>query len=160
MTTTTSMRGRLETPNSVVEYITAGHGTITLQSQKTGTRFTYRFAMPDALPAKSRPVFVRLLTGSDNSSSGSYTFLGTIFIRQDNSMDYKPGKKSPISPYAPSSVAISWLIRVLLQSDAEQQLSKVRVWHEGTCCCCGRKLTDPESIASGIGPTCAGKNYR
>lgn len=25
----------------------------------------------------------------------------------------------------------------------------------GRCCCCGRELTDPESIANGIGPICA-----
>lgn len=27
----------------------------------------------------------------------------------------------------------------------------------GVCCCCGRELTDPESIAAGIGPICASK---
>jgi len=27
----------------------------------------------------------------------------------------------------------------------------------GRCCCCGRELTDPESIANGIGPICAEK---
>jgi hypothetical protein len=27
----------------------------------------------------------------------------------------------------------------------------------GICCCCGRQLTDPVSIAGGIGPICAGK---
>lgn len=25
----------------------------------------------------------------------------------------------------------------------------------GVCCCCGRELTDPESVAAGIGPICA-----
>lgn len=27
----------------------------------------------------------------------------------------------------------------------------------GRCCCCARKLTNPESIAAGIGPICAGR---
>lgn len=27
----------------------------------------------------------------------------------------------------------------------------------GQCCCCGRALTNPDSIAAGIGPVCAGK---
>jgi hypothetical protein len=27
----------------------------------------------------------------------------------------------------------------------------------GSCSCCGRELTDPESVAAGIGPVCAGK---
>jgi hypothetical protein len=30
-------------------------------------------------------------------------------------------------------------------------------YHATTCCVCGRKLTVPESIVSGIGPECAGK---
>jgi hypothetical protein len=29
----------------------------------------------------------------------------------------------------------------------------------GTCCVCGRTLTDEKSIAAGIGPVCAGKNF-
>lgn len=29
----------------------------------------------------------------------------------------------------------------------------------GSCCCCGRLLTDPESIADGIGPVCKGKYF-
>lgn len=31
---------------------------------------------------------------------------------------------------------------------------QVSVFHHGTCSVCGRKLTDPESIKYGIGPTC------
>lgn len=31
-----------------------------------------------------------------------------------------------------------------------------RIWHQGTCSACGRKLTDSESILRGIGPVCAG----
>lgn len=29
----------------------------------------------------------------------------------------------------------------------------------GTCCCCGKLLTDPVSIAAGIGPVCKGKYF-
>ncbi len=34
---------------------------------------------------------------------------------------------------------------------------QLEVWHEGCCGKCGRKLTDAESIARGIGPECYGK---
>ena len=33
----------------------------------------------------------------------------------------------------------------------------VQVWHEGRCGKCGRKLTVPESLTSGLGPECAGR---
>ena len=29
----------------------------------------------------------------------------------------------------------------------------------GSCCNCGRELTNPDSVAQGIGPICAGKDY-
>jgi SWI/SNF-related matrix-associated actin-dependent regulator 1 of chromatin subfamily A len=31
-----------------------------------------------------------------------------------------------------------------------------QLWHQGRCSCCGRTLTDSDSIARGIGPVCAG----
>jgi hypothetical protein len=34
---------------------------------------------------------------------------------------------------------------------------KLEVWHEGRCGRCGRRLTVPESIESGLGPECATK---
>lgn len=34
---------------------------------------------------------------------------------------------------------------------------KVQGIRTGECCCCGRELTDPVSVASGIGPVCATK---
>jgi hypothetical protein len=35
--------------------------------------------------------------------------------------------------------------------------AELEVWHQGSCGKCGRPLTVPESIASGIGPVCASK---
>jgi len=32
---------------------------------------------------------------------------------------------------------------------------RVKGKETGRCCCCGRELTDPESVAAGIGPICA-----
>jgi hypothetical protein len=33
----------------------------------------------------------------------------------------------------------------------------LEVWHEGRCAKCGLKLTVPQSIMTGFGPTCAKK---
>lgn len=38
-----------------------------------------------------------------------------------------------------------------------QDAIKVQGVRTGECCCCGRELTDPISIANGIGPVCAEK---
>jgi len=44
---------------------------------------------------------------------------------------------------------------------ADQKITRERAaefgQQTGVCCMCGRDLTDPESVAAGIGPICSGK---
>ncbi len=125
-------------------------------------------AMMLSRPVLGRRRFVSVLTaGSDNE--GSYTYLGTIFDRGEDKpwkvygsygarltrWHYYRGKKSPIGPEAVSVRAWLWLWCSLIAGKALPE--GVRFWHEGRCGRCGRTLTDPESCARGLGPTCAGK---
>ncbi len=68
------------------------------------------------------------------------------------------GRKTPrasdVSRDAPSSIAFSWAWRKMLRNELPDQLE---IWHEGRCGRCNRKLTVPESVASGFGPECIGK---
>lgn len=58
----------------------------------------------------------------------------------------------------PTREAPTDLAEVLSKIAADPQGEAVRYGREtGTCCCCGRELTDPNSIAAGIGPICAAK---
>jgi len=130
----------------IKQFALAGNATFTVTSKRTGTRFTFKVRKPKP----EAPHFVKVLTGPDNENS--YTFLGTIF--PDGT--FKHGQRSSIGPDAPSAVAFAWL-----WSHIDEDLSKaVEVHHEGRCCRCGRKLTVPESIESGIGPECAQQNGR
>lgn len=66
---------------------------------------------------------------------------------------FKHGKKSRIGENAPSTKALAWLVKGLAQG---ADLTKaVELRHEGRCGRCGRKLTTPASIDTGIGPVCA-----
>lgn len=49
-------------------------------------------------------------------------------------------------------------IKTKLEAIAENPAEAARAYGKATgiCCCCGRELTDPNSIAAGIGPICAG----
>jgi len=94
----------IEDAASAIEFAMGGNARFTLVSKKTGERKTYRVRQPDA----TKPYFVQLLTGPDNTSD--YTYLGYI------TGDF-PG----------------WVAK------------------------CGRVLTDPASIESGVGPECAKK---
>lgn len=141
-------RARLTDPGQVARYIAGGRGRMTLVSVKTGARFTYKFGRCQDDP--NSPVFVRVLNGPDNTAN--YAYLGCL--REDGQgFKYSHGRHAKIGVGATSARAIEWLVRHLRSGVV---LDDVEVWHEGRCGRCGRALTVPESIASGIGPVCAG----
>lgn len=147
-------RHRLLTLGRCREYVLAGKAVLTLVSAKTGTRFTYR--VKRALEG-NRPqprLYVAVLTGPDNV--GHYEFLGTLFEEERPwPARYRHGHRSRIAPDAPSARAWAWFWEALTR--APSLPSDLEVWHEGRCGRCGRRLTVPESIATGLGPECAGK---
>lgn len=138
--------------SKALEFITAGKALFTIRSIKTGKRFTYKVRVPkDQSKEDPNIMFVSVLTGCNNDSD--YTYIG--FIRKDNQGKwmYYYGKASRISIEAESVIAINWIINELLTKNLTTK--NLELWHEGRCCRCGRTLTDPESIESGIGPECS-----
>ena len=128
----------------IEKFLLAGNATLTVTSKKTGTRFTFKVRKP----SETAPHFVSLMNGPDNENS--YCFMGTIF----NGQDYRMGRKSRITAEAPSAKAFAW---VWANRNSPTLADKIEFRHAGKCCCCGRTLTEPESIDSGIGPICRGK---
>lgn len=126
-------------------FIFAGNARFTLVSKVTGARFTYRLRASE----KGDVFFASLLTGSDNENS--YSYLGIIKADHDGWQDHaelRSTRKSRISPQAPGFRALEWFLRHI-GHDA------VECHHEGRCGKCGRALTVPESIETGLGPVCA-----
>lgn len=119
-------------------YILAGNATVTVKSLSTGTRFTYKVT-------KAGPTvyFVGVLSGPDNEVD--YSYIG--IVRRGV---FTLTRKSRAGMSAASVRAFAWLSRNWEDDRAE-------VWHEGRCGRCGRTLTVPESIKSGIGPVCEEK---
>ncbi len=140
------MENRIHSIDAIYSFLLAGLAIFTIFNPVTGGRITYRITKKDLEEGRSI-WFVSVLTGSDNEND--YSFLGTIF---DNGKYYH-GKKSRISREAKSAKAFSWLMTRL---DTHTDLGPVEFYHEGRCGRCGRKLTTPESIISGYGPTCLG----
>ncbi len=141
-TTAEAMRGVLAAGRRRA-FVLAGNAVVTIRSSKTQTRFTYRVQISKPKIGQQPVWFVKLLNGADNTSD--YTYLGTLFAH-----GFRTTRASRISSAAPSFVAFEWLSR-------HWEDARVDVWHEGRCGRCGCTLTVPESIESGIGPTCAGK---
>lgn len=137
-----SMRGQFLTAAAAWQFIRAGKGVFTLESVATGARFTYRVSTPRDNP---KLLFVKVMAGSDNS--GRYTYLG--YVRNGR---YTHGKRSKIGHSAGSVLALRWALERLVEGELPKTL---RVWHEGRCGKCYRRLTVPASVYTGFGPECS-----
>ena len=155
------MRGQLSERAKVRQFISAGNATLTLVSKETGDRLTFKFGRPkDWEPSPQRPVapiFVSVLSGSDNESD--YSFMGTVWPENnmfpDGPLTYRHSPKSRLTFGSKSVKVAVWFVTKALADDDKFQ--QTEVWHEGRCGRCGRKLTVPSSIESGFGPECIGK---
>jgi len=142
------MRGQLTTAEAALAYILAGNAYFTVRSKKTGTRFTFRVAIPKWARKEDKDVFyVSLLSGPDNEHN--YSYMGLI---RDGR--FSLAKKSLITVDAPSYKAFEFTMMALGRKHLPTTLE---IWHEGRCGRCGRKLTVPSSVERGIGPECAGR---
>jgi hypothetical protein len=140
------MQGQLTDAKSVLSFILAGNSTTTFRSAKTGTHYTYRVRLGEKRnPTDPDTFFVKLLTGPDNESA--YTYIGMIRngVFTTTRATKLPKDSVPIKTF-------TWVFAHLQKNVIPVALE---VWHEGRCGRCGRKLTVPESIASGFGPECA-----
>lgn len=133
-------RAQLDADHSKA-FMLGGNARVTLESQSTGARFTYRIRAAE----DGGLYFVSVLTGADNESD--FAYLGTI--RGDR---FEHGRKARLSPDAPSARAFAWAWPHIA---AGQVPAALGVWHEGRCGRCNRPLTVPHSIATGFGPECA-----
>lgn len=135
-------------------FITAGNAVFTVVSKASGARRTFRVRALPAKPGRADTLWgVSFLNGPENTSD--YKYLGTLFpARGGAALGWK--LKDGNDPASESAKAFGWLVRAL-NGAAGTNLGQAEVWHAGRCGRCGRLLTDPESIRTGLGPTCAGR---
>jgi hypothetical protein len=140
------------TGSDLTNFIFAGNATFTILNETTKNRFTFRirkagYGTP-TFDEKTGIFYVSVLTGSDNNSS--YSFLGTYF--GGTRKIYRHSYKSKIGAGAVSNKVMEWFIDSYLKNPTS--FPSIKVFHEGKCGRCGKKLTTPDSIKSGLGPKC------
>lgn len=128
----------------IKKFITAGRAEFTLESNMTGTHFTFKVIRAEK---GAHHFYVRYLNGPD--SFGYAGILDTL-----GRLRFITTKASPRKE-APAVRAINWFITQL--DDRGSKIDQVEFHHTGKCGRCGRKLTTPESIRTGLGPICANK---
>jgi hypothetical protein len=132
----------------IKNFIFGGNATVTLESVKSGKHFTFkvRVAKKDDDTA---PYFVSVLNGPDNYTN--YSYVGII---SSDRKSFKLTQKSKIGVDALSYKAFNYFFTQLINDKLNPDLI---VYHSGKCGRCGRLLTHPNSIITGLGPECSKK---
>lgn len=132
------------------EFVLGGRAVFTIQ-EPDGKHHTFRITRKDPENGYPEAWFVGFLSGPDNTRN--YTYLGKL-----DRFTFQVSTTAKSEQYR-DSFKLKLLNRVLTRiyaGDAESiEQHGYKVHHEGKCCRCGRALTVPESIESGIGPECA-----
>lgn len=126
-----------------LKFMLAGKATLTLKSLKSGEHLTYSIQAPKKKQVDGPSHFVKVRTGND------FAYLGFIA-----SGKFIHGRKAELPANSPQSRAFAWAYENLA---AKHMPTTCEIWHEGTCGRCARPLTDPDSIARGLGPDCLSK---
>lgn len=144
-------RGQLTSCAQAEKFMLAGNATITVVSNRTQKRLTFKVTKPQDFN-ENRPIwFVSVLKGQNNE--GDFGYMGQIMQRGADYW-YSRGRKC-WREFFKASDAFAWVWETVTINPT--RMDTFEVWHEGKCGRCGRKLTIPESIESGFGPECIGK---
>lgn len=121
---------------TIINKETGDHRTFRIKKQAEGARFA-----PNAQ-------IVGLLTGTDNESS--YENFGFI---NPNGVGIWQKKKADRAFKAMGDLLHS----LITQGEESPYAHRYTVKHSEKCFICGRTLTTPDSIETGLGPVCAGR---
>jgi len=128
-------------------WVLAGEAVFTIQKP----HYTYKVQRVEGSDRWPEAYFVKLLIGPDNTSDFAYMGKLNAFTGQVNTTT----KSQKFDGSYPLRLLNRVLARVWCDDNAAFESHGYHVHHEGKCCRCGRRLTVPASVESGIGPECA-----
>lgn len=139
-------------PEITADFVTAGEAIFTVQNP-AGEHYTYQVSRCES-EQYGETFFVRVLTGPDNTSD--YTYLGVLDRRTG---DVRLTGKSRLTEDARPVKVIRWAMRKVWAAsrgnDGAASLPEgYRIRHDGRCGRCGKTLTHPRSLTTGLGPEC------
>jgi len=123
------------------KFFEGGKAIFTVHNDK-GIHYTYKISKKPKWP-----FCIYVLTGPDNNSN--YTYLGVY--NPNNFRVYLTGK----SKYKDDTMMVKVIRWAVARIGSGKPVPEgYGIKHDGRCCRCGRRLTTPESVDSGIGPEC------
>ena len=139
-------------------FLKAGNAIFTLEPSKAdadrlglAAHYTFRINKPKPKPGESpKPYFASVLVGPENTRD--YAYLG-VFNATRGTLHLSGASKFPKD---------SWQVRLFNRAVScvwENRVREIEAagWclrHSGYCCRCGKVLTVPASLETGIGPEC------
>lgn len=133
---------KLTTCEDIKEYCMGGRAVVTLLSPATKVHHTYYFLKPrneDVFPDDVRFVYAV-------HAEQKLFYLG--MIEQDK---FRLTRASRFDNHTDIVKGARYIMRMMADS---RTLDRMELYHEGICSVCGRALTNPKSLKSGIGPKC------
>jgi hypothetical protein len=150
-----------------LDFIFGGNAVFTVTSAKTGKHFTFKARKPKdggkdrkgfEFKGDNPNTFFNVLSNGRNTAWDEQLFVG--FTHDAQRQWLKTSRKNPDAADWPSFKALSWTLQQLNKSSRvgdDSIPAELTIQHEGACGRCNRPLTDPVSIARGIGPECIKK---
>lgn len=142
--------------NITTDFLFAGKAVFTADNGVEGPRhahFTFKvrkWTPKNREGQDQQPVYLTyVLTGPDRTRDWAY--LGTLRLVA-GFVNYHHSPKSKVGTWARSVLALDWVVRVLNGASRVPPLASIQ--HDGVCARCGRQLTHPESLKTGLGPDC------
>lgn len=145
----TASMGKIEQSNAL-KFILAGKCEFVLHSTKTGDNFKFSMSKQQSKDNIEKYIyFLNVLNEGDKKYAGV-----VWFDDKTSEFRFSQGKKGQSDN---KDLNIRSLIFVLNKLFKEETVQYLDVYHLGRCGKCGKKLTTPESILTGLGPTCSKK---
>lgn len=132
-----------------LKFILAGKSEFVAVSGNTGKRLGFKLEKINSDNTNGNETMYYLSTQIDNK----LVYCGVIVYNSKlNKFIFAKGKKGNLDYSHLNVKSILYILNRLHCGDVGINLS---VYHVGKCGRCGKKLTTPESILTGLGPTCA-----
>ena len=129
---------------AIFDYIHGGNAIVTLESD-TGVHRTYRFFK--GFNSKfDKALFVKVM-----AENGVFEYVGMI-----KNNHFRLTQKSAFPFDSPEVRGVYYILKLMLQPGGYHD-DRMRLYHSGVCSVCGRKLTSPKSIITGMGKECRRK---
>lgn len=144
---TSGNRDGLIEQDKALEFMLAGKCECVLHSTKTNEDFRFEIIKRQTEKDKNKFIyFLNYCLGHDKNYAGV-----VWFDDKTDEFRFSQGAKGQMTG---NEIPIRSLIFVLNKLLREEHVNNLLVYHVGKCGRCGKKLTTPESILTGLGPTC------